>query len=552
MDVLKRRVRSAWRRLFVQTFARHLAWWWCGCFAAAAVALFAARYFLASPPSWQMVAGGAALGGLFAALATALWKTPSLERAAVELDRRLGLAERVSSALALSWDDVQSPMGRALLADAAARVEKADLRGRFPLELRTRHAAFVGPLAALILVGLQPWASGSQPKVDPTPQPPLVAAKKVEEVFDAQKKKLEEQRKKLAAAGIPDAEALIKKLEEELAKQNEKKPQDRQAALVKLNDLAKQLAEKQQRIGSPEQFQKQLQQLKPLGEGPAEKLAQAMQDGKFGEAAKELEKLREKLADDKLKPEEKAALAKQLGDMQDKMKKAAEAQAEAKKQIQKQIDQAKQEGNAKALEQAMKQLDQLAKTDPQMKQLQELAKQLGQCEKCMKNGDGQGAAEQLAQAKAQLEKMAEDAKMQELLADLNEQLGDMKEQLAQCDACQGGKGDEPGEKGKGQGQGKGQGKGEGDGLGAGRGSGARPEQENATKSIDRQVRQKPDEGRATVVGFVDGPNTPGKVAAQIQAEMEAPRRDSADAGAEMRLPPGYRKHLQEYFDALRE
>ena len=62
---------------------------------------------------------GGALGvGLVAAIVWTLVSRRSVLDAAIELDLRFGLKERVSSSLSLSEDDLQSDAGRALVKDA--------------------------------------------------------------------------------------------------------------------------------------------------------------------------------------------------------------------------------------------------------------------------------------------------------------------------------------------------------------------------------------------------------------------------------------------------
>ena len=70
----------------------------------------------------------------------------------------------------------------------------------------------------------------------------------------------------------------------------------RDKALVKLNDLARQLRERRQEFGGDERIKQQLEPLKSLERGPADKLAQALARGDFKKAAEEIEKLKQELA----------------------------------------------------------------------------------------------------------------------------------------------------------------------------------------------------------------------------------------------------------------
>ena len=59
----------------------------------------------------------------------------------LEVDRRFGLKERLSSTLALSTDDADSSAGQALLEDAVHKAERIDIK---------REIRVSGPLAQLL------------------------------------------------------------------------------------------------------------------------------------------------------------------------------------------------------------------------------------------------------------------------------------------------------------------------------------------------------------------------------------------------------------------
>jgi hypothetical protein len=93
----------------------------------------------------------------------------------------------------------------------------------------------------------------------------------------------------------------------------------------------------------------------------------------------------------------------------------------------------------------------------------------------------------------------------------------------------------------------------GNGLGAGKGGfGARPEEENATKGYDSQVRQNPGKGKQVFAGEADGPNQKGQVLEEIRSEFSAAASDSLDPLTNQRLPRNRREHAQQYFDSFRE
>ena len=90
---------------------------------------------------------------------------------------------------------------------------------------------------------------------------------------------------------LKEADALAK-LEaglKELAKGNE----DRHQALVKMNDLNKQLEERREQLRGGDKLQEQFDQLKSLAKGPADKLSEALKEGDLKQAGRELEALQE-------------------------------------------------------------------------------------------------------------------------------------------------------------------------------------------------------------------------------------------------------------------
>ena len=99
-----------------------------------------------------VVAGRGGGGGVIAA---AVWTYISRRTeidAAIEIDKRFELKERVSSALALGEADRQSEFGQALTADAIARINRIDVAERFRWSPSRR--ALLPVASAALAVGL--------------------------------------------------------------------------------------------------------------------------------------------------------------------------------------------------------------------------------------------------------------------------------------------------------------------------------------------------------------------------------------------------------------
>ena len=106
MDELRKQVRRAQRRITLQRFVSVLGWCWFAALLMAFTIIVVDKYRPLPVQAWIWIAGATALGLLGAVIWTALSRAPALE-AAMEIDRRYALKERVSSALAMPGLPVQ-------------------------------------------------------------------------------------------------------------------------------------------------------------------------------------------------------------------------------------------------------------------------------------------------------------------------------------------------------------------------------------------------------------------------------------------------------------
>ena len=559
METLFRQVRLAQRKLFLQQFCYALAWCWFGALLLAAVAIGVPKLwplaFRGDAWDWGWFGGAFALGALVALMWTWFHRRDALA-AAIEIDRRCGLKERVSSSLSLDPDALESEAGRALLADAVRRVARVDVNDQFRVALGRR--AWLPVVPCLIALGLLKFVSDKLPDNEARANVPnaVAEAKQVKESTESLRKKIEEREKAAKELGLKEAEDIFKKIEEGVKELSRKDEVDKKQALVKLNDLAKDLEQRRQKLGGDDKIRQQLDQLKDMQKGPADKTAQALKNGDFQKAQQELDKLKDQLKNGDLDDDKKKELAKQLEDMQDKLQKMAEAQNQAKKDLEKQIQQQRDQGNLDAADKLQQQLDKANRQQGQNDQLQQMANNLGNAAKQLKQGDAQGAKGALDQLSQNLDKLKQQSEELKMLDGALDQLAEAKDAMnckecggAGCKKCQGGQ--------DGQCQGNGQGddpdaKG-GDGLGGAIGGhGARPERDNPTKMFDRKVDLPIGKGAAVVTDFVDGPNVKGKVLEQIKEQVNSSKKEASDPLTGQRLDRQHREHAQQYFDALRE
>lgn len=546
MDQLLSQVRRAHRRMLVERFLKKLVWCLFAGFCLAAVAIAVPQLVAIEnlPSNWTQWWLAIATGGsvLAALLLTYLSRGTALD-AAMEIDRRFGLRERVASSLALSAHDLNSQAGKALLNDAAQRVDRIDISERFRPAVDRRAWLPLVPAAvvfALVMFGTNREAISS---VEPTT---AVAAKaRVKKANEELQKKLAEMKKQAENKDLKGAEEVFKELSDKSAELAKDETADRKKTTVKLNNLKKQLEERRAKLGTSDELQKQLENMKELSQGPADKIAKAMKEGDFKKAMQELKSLQDKMASDDLTDKQKEQLKKQLEQMQQKLADAADANRQAMEKLKKQIDEQRKNGNLAKAGELQQKLDQIMQKQPQMNNLDKLAQKLQECQDCMNAGDKQGAAQAMSELAKQLEQMQQDMDEMQMLDEALAQLDAAKNAMGcgqcngeGCQAC-GGMGNKFGEK-------------PGNGMGAGRGFGPRPDEENPTKFRDSRVKQKPGQGSATFGGFVDGPNMAGETAVTEEQELSAANSEPADPLSSQRLPRAHGEHAEEYFKAMRD
>jgi len=558
MNMIQMQVRRARRRLILANFASLLCWSLCIAWTLSAIAIIAAAVWGvpwgASIWGSAWVAGSTALA-IGVALIIALYSAPSLAEVAGEVDARFGLRERLSSVINLPASDRETAMGQALVADAVRRAEPLDVGERFSLSPNRFGWLPVLPAALVVLAVLMGPAITPHPELPLTPE--LVSqTNQVKTAADALKRKIQQQRARAEESGLKDVEDFFKKLEADLDKLTQRPALDQKDAMIAMNDIKKQLDQRRDELGSPEQMKSALANMGDIEQGPAGNVVKAMQQGDFAAAQKEVKELADKLRAGKLTPQEQEQLKQQIEQIRDKLKQAAEKNAAAKKQLQQQIDQANQEGRSQDAAKMQQQMNQLEAQGAQMQQMQQMGEAMNQAAEAMKEGKTGEAADALENMADQLGEMQSEMEQLEDLENTLESLAESKDQM-RCQSCEGagcgqckGQGNGQGNS-QGDGQGNRQGSGLGQGIGKGRGSGDLPEEIEAG-TYDSQVRGEPKQGRGVVTGFADGPNRKGVSREEIKNAVLGAINDKSDPLENQALPRVERDHARQYFDRLRE
>ena len=447
MDSLRRQVRRAYWRLYWMRLLHSVTW---TLFATLLVALIA----VVIPKVWPLeidgrtwLAGwlsGSLLAGLALGCLWAFISRPNELEVALEIDLRYGLKERVSSAMSLSPEDQQTEVGKALVDDASHRVERIDVRERFRPE-RTWHPLL--PLATAALAFLIAWLfqDATSDRATASATHATEVNQQVRKSMQELKKRLAERRKKEEATGLQEADQLMAKFEKAV-ESLEKTDVDRKKALVKLNNLSKEISDERKNLGGSEKTREQLKQLKDIQSGPADRIASALQNGNMQRAMEELRKLSDKLRSDELSAAEKEQLRnqlQQLGKEIEKMLGARQELADKQRELRDKIDELKKKGDLagagelqRKLDQLQQQLDAMDSQNPQLSRLQELANQLKDSAQSLQNGDGKAAAQQLDQLAQNLQQLQQQMENLKTLDEMMTEIAGAKSAM-NCQKCGG-------------------------------------------------------------------------------------------------------------------
>lgn len=610
MNEINRQVHLAQRRIFVGNFFRILGWSLFAGLLVAALGLAIPKIWAfetleteAAVRNWNLgwILGGSFLSLLVASMLTWISRGSSIE-AALEVDKRFGLKERISSALSLDSKSAQTAAGSALIDDANRRVQKVDIRDAFPF--KPTWKALLPLIPALVLIALI-FLPNAVKEVQATVPPTLSEKKKeVRIAIEQSQKKLSENIKKLEEKGLKDAKLDFKSLGKKVDELNSGSEQLKKDALVKLNEIKKQVEEQKKQFGDAEEMKREFNQLKRIEQGPARKLNSAMAQGDFEEAKKVIKDLAKKLADGKLSSVEKKQLAQNMQDMAEQVKNMAEKHEQKKQELKDRIEQAMKEGNLDQAAKLQQQLEDRQNKDRQMDKMRKIADQLQKAGDAMKNkqqqgnqqqgkkpqqgnqkqqqgnqqqgngnskqekqnsqgqsGDQQGNQQEQSQpgqgnqpseaqtqaAQQALEDLAEemeniqaDLESLEALEDLEQDLQDCKNDLNGCEGQggAGGKGDKPNWNDWGKGEGKGGGK-------------RARDESGDTGHFKSQVRGKIQKGETVVTGNADGENIAGQSIAEARADIQSSISGDTDPLEDQTLPRAQREHAQQYFERLR-
>jgi hypothetical protein len=565
---LDRQLARVRRRLFLQTLLQTLVGSWLAALALSVGWFLAEPYAVpgaASSLRWTIAGSLAGAGGVLA-IVLAMLRMPSRIAAALDLDARFQLKERVTTSLTLTAAELSSPAGQALLADVNSRIGSLRVRDRFPV--RIPWMAALVPLGAGVLALLaffykpaltETQAGSDSPLVDtpvakaqvekalrplqrkptkkPGERPKSEELQRLEAELDrlAQKPHDTKQQARELVKELTNAEDEVRKREKQLAdrvdalkaqmkqverlsKKNDKEKKDKKAGPAQKLDKALKQADLQKARDEAEKLGKQLQ-----ADEEVARLRKKMKDDKLTEEQKqEMREQLEKLKDQELSREQKEQMEQQLEDMKDKLERLTRSD-EAKERLR----ELQRQGalNKEELERELDQLDKnMAKIDKEtLQQLQELADKLGECQKCMKEGKEGEAAQKMAEAAEKMAKLDPNGECK----DLQQQLQQLRQaRKAMCQALEGKP--VPGE-------------------------GKRPESKDGPTASKEEWAHSPlDKGRLQVVDQVAGDGFKGpRKPAEMREEILRASQEEPEALDRQRLPRSASDMARGYFEKLR-
>jgi tetratricopeptide (TPR) repeat protein len=542
MDPINRQIAKASRLLWTQTLLNILSWMLIASFSICfAVLLVPKLWFVPYQLNavWWMVGSG--VFAVAISVIVGLFFQPSVLHSAIELDRRFGLRERVSSALQLDPEQRVTPVGNALIQDATDKIERIDVRDQFPVKTSPQTPWVLLPLLACIALLWVPDAElPAIGKLAGSANDRLTNVKNQTKPILAQ---IQKKRQEAEEKGLQEAVDQFKKLEKKIEDIQKSNTLDSKKVLSDFNEIKKEMEQRKESLGGTDSVKKALSNLSKMDKGPAEKMANAIKDGDFDKAGTELEKLLDKMKTGNLSEDQKKQLAKQLDQIQKALGDALEKQQQAIEETKKEIARAKNAGDIETAAKLQKKLEQQEANAKKATAMEAVKDKLEKAKQAMEKGDDPGAQKALEELQGELGEMAED---QEALEEMEAMLAELQDakNSSNCAECNGG--------GCGKCQSDKLGKPTKNSKGEGKGQGEREEEETNTKNIDSQVREQPRKGETVLGPKVGGPNRKGTTKEEVRDAILSSTPDDPDAIENMMLPKAQRDQQRDYFNSLRD
>ena len=544
MDLINRQISRARRLLWTQTILNLFSWCLIIAFSVCFFGLLIPKiWFLPFTfASWSriwLIGGG--LAAAIVAGTTSLFYRPSVLYSAIEIDRRFGLRERLSSAVQLEAGERQTPIGEALLSDAALKAERIEVPEHFPIRTAVQTPWVALPFLACVALFWVPDAElpAIENLLGSTSERLTNIKNQTKPILAIIKKRREDAEEK----GLQEAADEFKKIEKKLEDFQKSSTVDSKKMLSDFNEIKKEIERKKESMGGSDSLKKALDNLKNIDKGPAEKVADALKDGNFEKAGDELEKMLNQMKSGNMTDDQKKQLASQLDQMQKAIAKAQDQEKQAIEEAKKELVKAQNSGDLEKVAKLQKKVEQMEANAKKSKAMDSVKASMQKAQKAMEAGDEKTAQEALESLKEELGELAED---QESLQEMEDMMADLQnaKKSTGCNECNGAgcakcKSDKEGKDKK-------------NAKGEGKGAGEREEKEDGVKNFDSQVREQMRKGETTFGGKVGGPNRKGVTREQVRDAVLSSKPDDPDAIENMSLPKAQRDQQRDYFNSLRD
>ena len=595
MNEIRKQVALAHRRMWIAQFLDHLLWASIFCFSICALALLIPKLwplaFLQEEGrsdiwNWSWLGAAAAIS-FTVAVARACVSGPGKFDAAVEIDARFKLKERLSSAWSLPEAELESPSGRALIRDAVRRAEVLEVKEKFGIQLRRLAIVPVALLLAIaglfFLKNAVSETSAQAEQLSPAQQ------EEIKQAIEITKKQLREKMQEFENAGLDELDSEMRSISRKL---DELQPDQmsKKETMIQLNDIQREIQAKQSELGDIESLKRRFEKMSDSNSGLAREFSDAIKEGELDEAKKLLDELSEKIADGSLDEREQKKIAQDLNRLAEQLADMAEQHEQAKQDLQRQINQAAAKGDMTKAGELQQKLDELEKSDRQSQQMKRMSDAMGNCAECMggnrpskqgQNGEPsqagqnqesqsqQGQQEQQGQQGQQGQQSEQNPtggnpsasqsnggagmsqqemqQAQQALQQMSEQLEQMQNEMQQMQTlqdladqmsdCKGMCNSNPSNSSQANGRGP--------------GAGERPQSETDTAFFKSKVDAEPKDGETVVTGQVDGPNKTGQSVADVREQVVEEMNRDYDPLENQRLPRRTQDHVKEYFQKLR-
>ncbi len=491
-----------------------------------------------------------AFWGVAAGVAMLLWllRLPSRMQASLLLDERLKLNERFSTTLALvSCDD---PFAKAACAESMQTIQRANLRGHFPISLS--RSWYYGAGIWVVAIGLLLYM----------PQKDLLGFLRQKQEKQAQSEQLAKAQAEVRDAVEP-VKAVIKELndptlEKELEKLDELAkggdPQEvKREAIKMLGDLAEKIKQMQgeAQMEAGDILQRMLRQLHGSPDPFSAQVRMALAKGDFSQAASLMRQLQKQLAEGALSDEQRQKMAEQLQQLAKELQQLSTQQRELEEELQKLgLDKKLAQMDKQQLRQA------LQKQGLKPEQMEQLMQKMAACQaaggKCSalaqamaasSQGGGGLSADELSGAIEQLD----------ALETLEQQFQQLQVGLSELTQCMGCLGDPNGPGGQGpfrEGNRDQYGSGSG---GPGQGYGPRDsDMEGQVGTKNARVTGKSDQGPVIASWYFKDTQVKGEARRDFAEVVEAGRERAAEAISDNQIPRKYEEAVKKYFGQLEQ